>query len=438
MQLVLRHVINRSHPDWTECDRLLKSANTVRNQGLYLQRQSWFYGHGVIRFGKTEQYKNIDNFMQQTDVYRLLPAFLSQQVMMSVNAEWTSFFEAIKAYNLEPDKFKGRPKPPNYKPRDGRYLVNFPNTRVYKKAKKAGIIHLSTTVIKIQSEHSHNFDCVRIIPACGCYIIEVVYEVGEPELESSEYVAGLDLGVNNLATVTSNKPGFQTILVNGRPLKSVNQGFNKFKAALTSTVKRQSGIDFSRRLENLTRRRNHIVDSYLHRATAMICDALKLENISNLVIGLNPDWKNEVKLGKRNNQSFVGIPYAKFISMLEYKLKLLGIEVIVREESYTSKASFLDLDEIPTYGRKPEGWKSSGKRIHRGLFKSSSGRIINADVNGSYNILRKEFPNAFSKGIERGASHFLFKRQQGVHSGKHNDELALEGRFPVSTEHLKF
>lgn len=400
MQLVERHVINQTHPDWTECDRLLKSANTVRNQGLYLQRQSWFYGHGVIRFGKTEQYKNIDNFMQQTDAYRLLPAFLSQQVMMSVNAEWTSFFEAIKSYNLEPDKFKGRPKPPNYKPRDGRYLVNFPNTRVYKKALKAGIIHLSTTVIKIQSEHSHDFDCVRIVPACGCYIIEVVYEVGLPEAENSEYVAGLDLGVNNLATITSNKPGFQPILVNGRPLKSINQGFNKFKAVLTSKLKQTSGLDFSSRLENLTRRRNHMVDSYLHRATAMISDLLKSANISKLVIGWNPDWKNEVELGKRNNQNFVGIPFRKFISMLEYKLKLLGIKVIVREESYTSKASFLDLDEIPTYGKKPEGWKSSGRRIHRGLFKSSLGRIINADVNGSYNILRKEFPNAFSKGIE--------------------------------------
>lgn len=400
MQLVQRHVINRSHPDWAECDRLCAGANTVRNQGLYLQRQSWFYGHGVIKFGKTEQYKNVDNFMQQTAAYRMLPAFLSQQVMMSVNAEWTSFFEAIKAYKLEQDLFTGMPKPPKYKPRDGRYLVNFPSTRAYKKQKNEGIIHLSATGIKIQSEYSHNFDCVRIVPACGCYIIEVVYEVVEPELENSEYVAGLDLGVNNLATVTSNKPGFQPILVNGRPLKSINQGFNKFKAALTSSVKKQSGLDFSRRLENLTRRRNHKIDSYLHRATAMIADVLKSENISSLVIGLNPDWKNEVELGKRNNQNFVSIPFRKFISMLEYKLRLLGIEVRVREESYTSQSSFLDLDEIPTYGKKPEGWKSSGRRIHRGLFKSKLGRIINADVNGSYNILRKEFPNAFSKGIE--------------------------------------
>jgi len=400
VQLVERHIINRSHPDWAECDRLCAGANAVRNQGLYLQRQSWFYGHGVIRFGKTEQYKNIDNFMQQCNAYRLLPAFLSQQVMMSVNAEWTSFFEAAKAYSLSPDKFKGRPRPPNYKPRNGRYLVNFPSTRVYKKVISAGIIHLSKTLIKIQSEHSYDFNCVRIVPACGCYVIEVVYEVGLPELKSSEYVAAIDLGVNNLATVTSNKPGFQPILVNGRPLKSVNQGFNKFKAALTSRVKRQSGLDFSRRLENLTRRRNHIVDSYLHRATVMISDVLKSENISKLVIGLNPNWKNQVELGKRNNQNFVGIPFRQFISMLEYKLRLLGIEVRVREESYTSKASFLELDEIPTYGEKPEGWKSSGRRIQRGLFKSSLGRIINADVNGSYNILRKEFPKAFSKGIE--------------------------------------
>ena len=155
MQLVEKHIINISHKYWSECDKICENSSIIRNQGLYIQRQSWFYGHGVIKFGKTELHKNIDALMKQTACYHNLPAFLAQQVMKSVNEEWTSFFYAIKQWKLDKSGFSGRPKPPRYKPRNtGRYKVTYPHTRAYKKAKRNGIIHLYKTDIRIQSKHS--------------------------------------------------------------------------------------------------------------------------------------------------------------------------------------------------------------------------------------------------------------------------------------------
>ncbi|NJL77866.1 MAG: hypothetical protein HC917_01545 [Richelia sp. SM2_1_7] len=158
MQLVEKHVINKSHKYWLECDQLCLDSNKIRNQGLYIQRQSWFYGHGVIKFGKTELHKNIDALMKQTACYHNLPAFLAQQVMKSVNEEWTSFFNAIKQWKLDKSGFSGRPKPPKYKPRNtGRYKVTYPQTRAYKKAKINGIIHPYKTDIRIQSKYNKNY-----------------------------------------------------------------------------------------------------------------------------------------------------------------------------------------------------------------------------------------------------------------------------------------
>ncbi len=398
MQLVEKHVINKLHPNWADCDSLCRNSNIIRNQGLFLQRQSWIYGHGVIKFGKTELHQNIDALMKNYECYHTLPAFLSQQVMKSVNAEWSGFFAGLKEWKLSKSLFTGRPKPPDYKPRNGRYKVEYPSTRAYKGAKKDGIIHLSSTDIRIPTKHALNYDCVRIVPATGCYVIEVVYTVEDVKPLVTDLVAAIDLGVNNLATVTTNKLGFQPILINGRAVKSINNRFNKTISRLRSTNKKLHGQDLTKEMELLTRRRNHRIDSYLHRASSLIIKTLVSEGISTLVIGLNPDWKRDCNIGKVNNQKFAQIPHKKFVDMLIYKGALKGIKVFTREESYTSKASFLDRDTIPTYGSKPENWNPSGRRIKRGLYRSNSG-LINADVNGSYNILVKEFPNAFSQGI---------------------------------------
>lgn len=364
IQLVEKHIINKSHQFWLECDELCKHSNTIRNQGLYLQRQSWFYGHGVVKFGKTEEHKNIDALMKSFDCYKRLPAFLAQQVMKSVNAEWTGFFNAIKAWKENPSQFQAHPKPPSYKPRSERYKVEYPHTRAYKAPKKDGIIHLSETQIKIKTVHALSYDCVRIVPACGCYVIEVIYTLGcDPLPSESGKKAAIDLGVNVLAAITSNKPGFKPILVNGRPLKSINNRYNKHISRLRSLNKKQHGYPWSNRMELMTRRRNHKIDSYLHSSSRLIIKMLASEEIDTLVIGLNPDWKRNCDMGKVNNQKFVQIPHKKFVDMLIYKGYLAGIKVYTREESYTSRASFLDLDKIPDYRFSSNDWKPSGRRI---------------------------------------------------------------------------
>jgi putative transposase len=189
------------------------------------------------------------------------------------------------------------------------------------------------------------------------------------------------------------------LLINGRPLKSINQFYNKRKAHLQSQLK---GLrKTSCRIQRLTRCRNQKIDNYLHHASRDIINLLRSRKIGTLVIGKNVQWKNKINLGKPTNQNFVTVPHARFIEMLEYKAALVGIRVMVQEESYTSQSSFLNLDPIPVYGKNgADRVLFSGKRIKRGLYKTSSGRLINADVNGSYNILRKAIPNALCDGIE--------------------------------------
>ncbi len=208
-------------------------------------------------------------------------------------------------------------------------------------------------------------------------------------------------------------------MVNGRPLKSLNQFYNKIKAFLQSQLPDKQPT--SRRIKKLTAKRNNRVDSYLHQASRWIIDYLDYRGIGKLIIGKNPLWKQEINNGKRNNQSFVFIPHARFVEMLIYKGIMKGIKVITTEESYTSKASFLSLDYIPTYERErgsefksisnravgddsAHKIKFSGYRETRGIYKiTGENTRINADVNGSYNIMRKVIPTVFDGGIEEDA-----------------------------------
>ena len=207
--------------------------------------------------------------------------------------------------------------------------------------------------------------------------------------------------MNNLVALTSNKPGFQAVLVNGRPVKSVNQFYNKRKAELQSKLNRSVA---SERIERMTNKRNRRIDNYLHTVSRQIIDLLVKEEIGVLCIGKNDGWKQEVNLGKRTNQHFAQIPHARFISMLTYKAELVGMRVEITEESYTSKASLLDLDPLPVRkSGEHTTYPFSGTRVKRGLYCASDGRQINADCNGSGNIIRKVAPTAFGYwGVEDG------------------------------------
>jgi putative transposase len=196
--------------------------------------------------------------------------------------------------------------------------------------------------------------------------------------------------------LTSDKPGFVPRVVNGRPVKSSNQFYNKRRAQLQSLL---GTVGTSRRLERLTTRRTRRIDWYLHTASRRIVELLVAEGIGTLCIGKNPLWKQEANLGKRGNQNFVFVPHARFIAMLVYKATLVGIQVLVTEESYTSQASFLDGDPLPVYDATcPNKHVFSGRRVSRGLYRAADGRHLNADVNGSYNIMRKVAPDAFAQG----------------------------------------
>jgi putative transposase len=239
----------------------------------------------------------------------------------------------------------------------------------------------------------------RIVPRIGFYVVEIIYEQAEATPSGNPaLVAAVDLGVDTLAAITSNKVGFAPRLVNGRPIKSTNQFYNKRRAALQEALGHEGT---TARLERLTTKRTRRINHYLHATSKEIIALLVAEDIGMLVIGKNLLWKQDVALGRVNNQHFVQIPHARFIDMLSYKAKLAGIRVVVQEESYTSKASFLDVDPIPVYDPQREEQPTfSGKRVERGLYRAKNGRRIQADVNGSYNILRKALPDSFGQGIE--------------------------------------
>ena len=272
---------------------------------------------------------------------------------------------------------------------------------ISKTALRNGIIKPSQLGIEVRTRH-RNIDQVRIVPkTSGCYVVEVVYtEEEKPELLNHTLVASVDIGVNNLVALTSNTRGFVPRLVNGRPIKSVNQYYNKRVSKMQKSM--SSNHHTSRKIERVAAKRTRRIDHYMHTASRRIIDLLVAEGIGTLVIGKNAGWKQECKMSRKNNQHFVQLPHARFIDMLTYKAKLVGIEVLVQEESYTSKASFLDLDPIPVYGEKDaDKVKFNGRRITRGMYKSKSGRKLSADINGSYNIMRKALPNVFTdNGIE--------------------------------------
>jgi putative transposase len=399
MQLVEQHCIKKSDPDFAVIDVAAFAAKNLYNRANYEVRQSFFHQ------GRYLDNVKVYHRVKGMEAYRALPAKVSNDILRHLHKNWTAFFEARDAYDEDPSRFTGRPHPPKYKPKEkGRFLLIYDKQALGKRAfKKTGKIVPSGLPIQIDTKVSWEaLDNVRIVPRGSHYVIEVVYTVEEKAAAVDPHlIAAIDLGVNQLAAITSNKPGFHPVLVNGRPLKDLNHFYNQQRAHHQSRLAKHHHKT-SHQLDRITTKRNRRVNAYLHTASRRIMDVLVSEGIGTVVIGLNRGWKQEVEMGKHNNQTFVQLPHSRFIEMLQYKAQLVGITVIVREESYTSKASFLDLDEIPTYDpKRSEKPKFSGKRETRGLYRASNGRRMQADVNGSYNSLRKEFPNAFSESQVR-------------------------------------
>jgi putative transposase len=391
MKLVERHIIKKTHQFYQQIDELCWRSKNLYNYANYLVRQSFIWEGNYL--DNTKIYHQV----KQHESYKALPSKVSNQVLIVLHRNWKSFLNATAVYNQDPSKFLGRPKLPKYKDKNkGRNILIYELRAISTPGLRKGIIKLSQTDIQFPTSAS-NIKQVRIVPRCGQYVIEVVYErEAKPQQLNPNQVAGIDIGLDNLAALTANIAGFKPVLINGKPLKSINRHYNKVKAKLQSQLGENAHT--SHRINALTCQRNNQIDNYLHNASRWIINYLVKAGIGTLVIGKNEQWKQELNLGKTTNQNFVSIPHARFIEQLKYKAELVGITVLINEESYTSAASFLDLDPIPVY-KKGETYNFSGKRIQRAWYKSQDGKLIHADVNASLNIARKVVPAAFSLGI---------------------------------------
>ena len=377
MYLAERHIIKPDNPLYKELDNVCFLSKNLYNKALYLVRQHYFNTKEYLSYYKMCKYladtRDVDYYALNTKV--------SRGTLLLLDRNFKSFFSLIKK-----KKNKDYDKPiriPRYLDKRGKYVAVFEKYAVSKKSLKKGLIKLAniSNVIKTKVKLEALKE-VRVLPRTNHYILEVVYEKEEKQLlPNNGRYAAVDLGLNNLATVSSNveKP----FIINGRPLKSINRRWNKHKANLQSNLK--NNRKSSKQLTLVTEKRNNRVKDYLHKSSRKIVNFLVSNKISTLVIGYNEEWKQNINIGKVNNQSFVTIPFLIFVQQLEYKCKLEGINVILTEESYTSKCSFLDNEPL----QKKDSYL--GKRVSRGLFKTSTNKLINADLNGSLNILRKVF-----------------------------------------------
>ena len=390
MQLAERHVIKRTYPRFMAIDSAAFAAKNLYNAANYMVRQSF------ILQAVNPNYPEMHQRMKGHDAYKALPAKVAQQVLRALDQNWQSFFAALAAWKESPAKFLGWPRLPRFKDKQkGRHLFVYTIQALSLPALRNGMICPSILGITVRTRQQH-VQQVRIIPRSGFYVVEVVHERDpDPAAVNLALHAGVDIGLNNLAVLTSDKPGFIPRVVNGRPVKSINQFYNKRRAELQGLLGTRGT---SRRLERTTAKRTQRIDWYLDTASRRIIDLLVAEGIGTLCIGKNPLWKQGVNMGKRNNQDFISVPHAQFIELLTYKAELVGIQVQITEESYTRKASFLDADPLPVYDAAQLSPSFSGKRVNRGLCRAADGRHLNADANGAYNIIRKVAPDAFAQG----------------------------------------
>lgn len=392
MQLTERHFIHEGSEQHKEAVRVAHLSKNLFNTTLYAVRQHFFETGHYLPFAKL-----CNDFTSQSNPdYVALPRKVSQGTMRLVDKSFKSFFQSLTQYKANPSKFKGRPKLSKYKDKDGVFIVEFTNQAVSRKElNNDGVIHPSGTDLRIHSKVRYeDLDCVRIVPVCGGFYVEVVYTTQEAEQkpDNGRY-ASIDLGIDNLATVASNIPFFETFAVDGKYLKSYNHWYNKEHARLKSLAETYNGTKTTKRLRRLESDRRNVMSDYMHKASRLIVNQLVSNDVCALYVGHNTGWKQDTNIGRVNNQNFVEIPHTTFIRMLKYKCELVGIAFHESEESYTSKCSFLDDEEICKHD------VYAGRRIRRGLFRSSDGTLVNADVNGALNILRKCKPEAFADGI---------------------------------------
>ena len=402
IQQVEKHIIKRSHPYFymfCECTHLAKN---LYNHANFLVRNEF------VNTGKWLRYQDLDKLLKQDidypDYANMMAAQSAQQTLKLLDGNWKSFFNSIKDWSSNKEKYSRRPKLPKYKPKDGRMVFILTNQQVKQKddllyfPKSFQGFTLKPRCIRL--DNFKKINQVRIIPNNQVFCVEVVYSISVSDTllpDNGRYMS-IDLGLDNLATIVTNT-GSNPVIVNGKGLKSNNQYFNKKKAHYQKVAKQMNDKCYTNRLYRLTQKRNFKIEDSLHKISKFIITSALSNDIHTIVIGNNKDWKRDISLGKRVNQSFVNIPHQKLIEKIIYKARNVGINIILTEESYTSGTSFLD-EESP----KKEFYNKK-RRLHRGLFISNHSVQINADVNAAYQIMKKVFPNVFADGIEGVVLH---------------------------------
>lgn len=395
MTRVEQHVIKPKSEYYTMLLDFCHLSKNLYNHANYIIRNEFVKNNNWIRYNDLDKILKSDS--EYPDYKDMPTAQSAQQTLKLIDKNWKAFFKSIKDFKNNKGKYLGKPNLPKYLSKTGYYTLILTNQNCkhidgYIKFPKCfNNFNLKTKIgdSKLQQ--------IRIVPKLNYIIIEVVYTLNKIvslKADNNKYLS-IDLGLSNFVTITNNF-NVKHIIVNGNDLKSINKYYNKQLAKYKSIAKAVNALDTTKRIKRLHSKRNFKVIDYMHKVSKFIIDYANRNNVSKIVIGYNSGWKNKSKLSNLVNQTFIQIPYQQFIDKLKYKTEEYGIELIITEESYTSGTSFLD-NELPIKSN-----YDYSRRIERGLFKSNSGILINADVNAALQIMKKVFPDAFTKcqGIE--------------------------------------
>lgn len=386
VQRVEQIIIHKSHAKFKVIDQQCFYSKNLYNEANYEIRQKFISdGEYISYYDMNKEFKTHEN-------YKLTFSQPANCTLRLLDKNWKSFFIGTKEWSKNPGKFLGMPKLPKYLPKDGRFPWMIPNNQLVYDYEK------STIYIRNRLVNDYSWKCrclgrpiqVRFIPCSNHITMEIVYEIEVEEVnDKTKRIASIDIGVDNLATVTNNI-GLKPFIINGKILKSINQDYNKRKAEIQSDLMKRNGKTWSNKLDDITFKRNNRIKNYIHNTSASIIKWCTENKIDVLIVGKNDTWKQ----GKKKMQNFTSIPYEMLLKQLEYKCQNVSIKYVETNESYTSGTSYLD-------GESPcKNSYDKSRRVQRGLFQANN-MLINADVNGSLQIMRKVFPDSITGyGIE--------------------------------------
>ena len=388
---VEKHQIKPSNKYYKLLDELCFKSKNLYNTRLYIERQAFLEKDQRLKGIKFIPEFTLINYLKESESFKALPCSISQQILKKVTQNFQSFFKAIKDYNKHPEKYLGRPKLPKYKDsKSGRFPLIL-NYNAFRFNKEYITFHKELKGFKVKTHlnsEKHTLKEARFIPHKTHITLEIAYEIKEESSKLTQdfkYLAGIDLGIDNFSTISILKGSTNPLIINGKGLKSYNRYFNKKLAHLKSEAQLKNKRYITKRIQRLIKKRNNYIDTWIHKASRITANYLYKNQVKAVIIGKNKNWKQNSKLSKKVNQTFIQIPFESYIQRLTYKCQDLGIKVYIVEESYTSGTSYLD-NELPI-----KDFYDKSRRIQRGLFKTNKNKLINSDVNAAFQITKKVY-----------------------------------------------